>query len=290
MDFAPFTLQSPAKLNLRLYIQKKRTDGYHNLSLDFIPIDLFDSLSFSPATKLRVECNLPIPPQDNLVFKAVQALGQASGKRLALRIHLNKQIPHGAGLGGGSGNAAAILLTLRRLFQLKLTPDELKKTALSLGADVPFFLAPRPSIATGIGEILTPLTLPQTLYFILLKPKLSISTKEAYAQALHSKQKLTPKAFSLEELARITPESNDFFAPLAASHKELRQGSESLRALSPNAFGFSGSGSCCFALFFEQKKRDQAVKQLGPLEECRIFAVQSLDHFDYHPTPLTDQA
>ncbi|MDX2470342.1 MAG: 4-(cytidine 5'-diphospho)-2-C-methyl-D-erythritol kinase [SAR324 cluster bacterium] len=281
MSFSKQTYQSPAKLNLRLFVQSKRADGYHNLSLDFIPISLFDSLTFEPATAFTLITDLDFPAEDNLISKAHKLLEEEAKKPLPVKITLEKNIPSGAGLGGGSGNAACTLVVLNRIFNLKITDDRLKELALILGADVPFFIDPKPSIATGLGEKLTPITLPQELYFILFKPELSINTGEAYRHCLHSGRQLRPEDFTLENLKKITTKDNDFFLPLSEIYKELGDVEKTLLGTGADAVGFSGSGSTLFALFSSKGKRDSSYKNLSPSFDSHLYQVDSTKAYPF---------
>ncbi len=281
MSFPKQTYQSPAKVNLRLFVQKKRADGYHELSLDFIPISLFDQLTFEPADHFSLQTQLDFPPEENLVFKAVKLLEAETSVTLAVKITLEKHIPSGAGLGGGSGNAACALVVLNRLFDLKISETRLLELALVLGADVPFFINPTPSIATGLGEKLTPVALSCDLYFILCKPELSINTGEAYRHCLHSGRKLQTDDFTLEKIKTITTGDNDFFQPLSEIYTELGETEKILKETGADAVGFSGSGSTLFGIFVSNEKRDLAYKKLSPSLDSHLYQVDSLKAYPY---------
>ncbi len=143
-------VQTPAKINFYLYIQGKRADGYHDLLLDLVPVSLYDTIEFqtSNTDQLKLSTHLGnLPQEENLVVKAVRLLEAHLNESFYLNIRLIKRIPSGAGLGGGSGNAAGTLVTLNKVLGLDLCQDDLLKMAMKLGADVPFFVRPRPSIA-----------------------------------------------------------------------------------------------------------------------------------------------
>ena len=197
------TQQSPAKINLFLHITGKRPDGYHNLQTVFRLIDLCDTLTFSHTDK-TIGDNLPVTltnaehvtdnPADNLIIKAAIALLAFAKNHQILSdsqiaqlpivdIHLDKHIPMGAGLGGGSSNCATALMTLNTLWQLGLSNEQLRLIGAKLGADVPIFIFGKDAIAEGIGEILTPIDLPAQ-QFLLLKPDAHISTAELFAHPL----------------------------------------------------------------------------------------------------------
>lgn len=175
---------APAKINLWLEIIKKRADGYHDLSSLMVPLQLCDDLvvEIGPGRGISLECDEPGVPLDegNLCWKAARAFLEKCGVRRSVRMALVKRIPHGAGLGGGSSDAAAALLALNHLLGGPLTFQELHETARPLGADVPFFLGRRPALATGIGDRLEPVEPLPPYWFVLIKPPVEVSTKRVY--------------------------------------------------------------------------------------------------------------
>lgn len=188
-----FSVSSPAKLNLFLHITGKRADGYHNLQTVFCRLNLSDTLTFSP----NLDPSAPIVSltggewltdnvADNLIHKAVHTLArhaqQINHPIFPVNIHLDKRLPTGAGLGGGSSNAGTTLLALNRLWQLRLSTAELIGIAQTLGADVPFFVLDTPyAIAEGIGERLTPIDLPAQ-QFLLLCPEVHSPTAKLFSR------------------------------------------------------------------------------------------------------------
>lgn len=177
------SVKSIAKINFGLRILSKREDGFHNLQTLFLPIKgLYDNISFEKSEKLNFNSNISLLNDDsNLIIKAVQLLGNKLGQKLNVKIDLLKQIPIGAGLGGGSSNAASTLLALNKLFNLNLSNNELIIFALKLGSDVPFFINPIHSIATSRGEVLNAIDLNLNKYILLVNPGIHISTKEAFS-------------------------------------------------------------------------------------------------------------
>lgn len=176
------SLPSPAKLNLLLHITGRRADGYHHLQTIFQFVDYADTLDFS----LRDDGVISLSPalndvaaEDNLIIKAARLLQTASACKLGIDIHLTKIIPMGAGLGGGSSNAATTLLALNVLWHLNWSNEQLATLGLSLGADVPIFIYGHAAWAEGVGEQLTPLQLPENVYLII-KPDCKISTREIF--------------------------------------------------------------------------------------------------------------
>ncbi len=274
------TIQCPAKINLFLFIQKRRDDGYHELLMDLIPISLFDTLQFNPPKQngTHLISNLTGTNQeDNLVVKAVRILEEKSGKRFSLGINLKKTIPWGAGLGGGSSNAANTLYTLNRLFNLRFTIEELQNFALRLGADVPFFLTPRPSLAKGIGERLTSLPVFSPLYLVLIFPDFPISTKTAYSKCQISKRKDVISDYSTNGLAKCKTDMNDFWSPLAKQYPILENCRSHLVKEKAIFTGMSGSGSTLLGVFEKQQRRDLAYKKIRANSKWQIFRCETLN-------------
>ena len=174
-----------AKINIGLNIISKRAEGYHNIESIFYPIAWRDILEITPAKHLSFESTgLFIPGQDNLCLKAYNLL-KSHYDIAPVAIHLHKNIPIGAGLGGGSSNAAFTLKALNTIFELGLQKDELKKMAAQIGADCSFFIDNKPSLASGIGELLNPIFFDLSNYhLIVVKPPIFISTAEAFSDIL----------------------------------------------------------------------------------------------------------
>ena len=178
------SVKAPAKLNLRLKITGRRPDGYHELVSIMVPIDLFDFLELKVIGEREIELScegLRVPTDEsNLAYQA--ALSFLSKARIGkgVSIKLKKNIPVAAGLGGGSSDAAATLLTLNEIWSRPLSPSELHTIAVQLGADVPFFLDCEPSLATGIGDILEPLKKWPELWYVIVSPPIQIPTSWVY--------------------------------------------------------------------------------------------------------------
>ena len=176
-----FEVAAPAKLNLFLHVVGKRPDGYHLLESLFVLIDWSDTLHFEVRTDgalARHDLSAVLPP-DDLCLRAARALQAASGTRLGADISIDKQVPWGAGLGGGSSDAASTLLALNRLWGLHWSRARLLALGLTLGADVPFFIGGQNAFVEGIGERLTPVTVPPQR-FAVLKPAASIETRALF--------------------------------------------------------------------------------------------------------------
>jgi len=177
-----FNIPAPAKLNLFLHIVGRRADGYHMLESVFMLIDWCDTLHFEARPQGRIsreDLTTPLPA-DDLIVRAARALQLASGTSCGAHISIAKDIPEQAGLGGGSSDAASTLLALNRLWGLKLSLAQLKQIGLQLGADVPFFLNGHNAWVSGIGENMTPISLPQAS-FVVVKPKDGLKTERIFS-------------------------------------------------------------------------------------------------------------
>lgn len=248
-----------AKINLGLRITGKRPDGYHDIETVFYPVGLTDALELvsdpkSPGDMLTVTgSELPGRKEDNIVLRAVSTLRDAYPIPF-LNIHLHKIIPAGAGLGGGSSDAAFMLRALNKMFRLSLSVDELKAIAAGLGSDCPFFIDCQPAFASGRGEILTAVNnVLDGYYTVLLNPGISISTKEAYDNCSPEKPER-----SLRKLIEIPVSEwkdlivNDFEKTVFIGHPEIKLIKQTLYSSGAIYSSMSGSGSTVYGIFEEK--------------------------------------
>jgi 4-diphosphocytidyl-2-C-methyl-D-erythritol kinase len=180
-DFQPFL--APAKINLFLHITGQRADGYHELQTIFRLLDFYDTIYLKPTNTSeikRVNEVVGVPEAQDLCLRAAKLLQQHNHCKLGVEIKVEKNIPMGGGLGGGSSDAATVLLALNRLWQLNLSREKLQQLGLQLGADVPFFIFGNNAWADGIGERLKPITL-KDAYYVVLNPKVNVSTAQIFA-------------------------------------------------------------------------------------------------------------
>lgn len=244
------------KINLGLNIIRKRTDGYHDLQTVFYPTDAFtDTLSLEPiATDFDFVCHSAEdigPSADNLCVKAFRLLQRDYGIQ-GVRLRLEKHIPTGAGLGGGSADAAFTLKMLAEHFALPLDKAALKQYAAQLGSDVPFFIDNRPMFAEGRGEIMTPVELDLSIYNIIIeKPEVSVSTREAYA-GVHPKE----SDVDLAQVVREMPVQewkyymrNDFEESVFVKHPQIAEIKRKFYEKGAYYAAMSGSGSAVFGIF-----------------------------------------
>lgn len=204
---AALLVKAPAKVNLGLRVFGRRRDGYHQVRTLLAAVDWSDTLCFEPGGHgVRLECSDPEIPTDgrNLVLKAVSRLEEHLGRRLpGVRIRLEKRIPVGRGLGGGSSDAAAALTALNRLFDLGLRRPTLVRLAARIGMDVPFFLYGGLAVATGRGEQVFPLAAAPELWLVLLLPDFGVATEAAYRSLSSSQPAKNPTASGGPATGRI---------------------------------------------------------------------------------------
>ena len=272
---------APAKINLFLDVIRKREDGYHDLGTVFQTVDVGDTLEFSAREdgEIRLEYSNPqeYPVESDLVYKAAVALRSHVGNNdLGADIFLDKIMPLGAGLGGGSADAAAALRALNRLWELRLPPAELERIGAKLGADVPFLVRGGTAFAEGIGEQLTfiePLDLPVEKALLIATPHDAVPTKDAYAGVPKSGpdrwegykescvgNKASREAFILEPRSLFNAFETSVFPkhPLVAAMKEK------FLDLGAEAALMSGSGASVFGIFADRSSAQTAAETLKP--------------------------
>jgi len=267
-----------AKINIGLYITSRRNDGYHNLETLFFPVGWQDILEIVPAkgtqTTLTVSGNaVECPPEKNLVMKAYAALNEAIPLP-PVDIYLHKIIPDGAGLGGGSSDAAFTLKGLNELFRLELTDEQLAAIAAKIGADCPFFIYNRPMLAKGTGNEFTSIDIDLSGKMIaIIKPRESVSTREAYSG-------VTPTAPEFDLTTAIRTDikewrgkiSNDFEKSIFPAHPAIESVKEQLYALGADYASMSGSGTAVYGIF-QSDNSDRLSEQLAKaFPDCTIFS------------------
>jgi len=176
------SLKSPAKINWFLEIDGKRSDGYHEIRTLMQKVSLYDSVELSGSEEICLECSLDIPMEENLVYRTALLVREKYGVTAGVSIRLNKVIPSGAGLGGGSSDAASVLKGLNKLWGLNLSKDELAEVGAEIGSDVPFFIYGPAAFAHGRGEKIIPLVRPKKAHLLLVKPRVSVSTAWVYGE------------------------------------------------------------------------------------------------------------
>ena len=252
---------APAKINLFLHVTGRRVDGYHTLESLFALIDIADTITLrrrDDGMIVRSNDVAGVAAADDLAIRAAQALQTQTGTHFGVELAVDKRIPIGGGLGGGSSDAASTLLALNRLWELALPRTRLLAIAATLGADVPFFIGGAPAVARGIGEQLSPVTLPAG-WIAIACPKASIRTADIFAAP---------------ELTRNTPSAkidvfsegyghNDLQSVTVAKAPAVRDAISALNAAAPHA-RMTGSGACAIALCASEAVARRAVATLPP--------------------------
>lgn len=260
MNTPRLTLPAPAKLNLMLHILGRRPDGYHELQTLFQFLDYGDELSFSVRDDgvIRLHTEMPgVPHDSNLIVKAAKKLQEQSGCPLGMDIWIEKKLPMGGGIGGGSSNAATTLLGLNHLWQLGWDEDQLAALGLTLGADVPVFVHGHAAFAEGVGEILTPAD-PEEPWYLVLVPQVSVSTAEIFSDPLLTRDSLPIKV-------RPVPKGNsrnDCRSVVERRYPDVRNALNLLGNFTEAKL--TGTGSCVFGAF---PSKAEAVKVSALLAE-----------------------
>lgn len=262
---------APAKINLFLHINGRRSDGYHLLQTVFQLVDLCDEIQIELCRSGTITCRSSLsglPEHQDLAWRAARLLQQRTGSDWGARIEVQKRIPAGAGLGGGSSDAATVLLALNELWQTALSLDELAGLGLALGADVPVFVRGFSAWAQGVGEMLTPIqTAP--MYYVVVFPNENIATSEIFTDPALTRDtpQTTIPRFVSGELTR-----NDLQAPVLRRYPRV---AAALQWLSQ--FGsarMSGSGASVFAAFNERAQAESVAQQCT--DDWQVFVTQGV--------------
>ncbi|WP_423129281.1 4-(cytidine 5'-diphospho)-2-C-methyl-D-erythritol kinase [Gaoshiqia sp. Z1-71] len=263
-----------AKINIGLQITEKRPDGFHNLETIFYPVQMQDALEVVPADDFKLEMSgleLQGDPMENLVVKAYNLL-KTDYPIPAVHIHLHKNIPTGAGLGGGSSDAASMLVLLNKLFNLEIPDEKLMNYALQLGSDCPFFIHGKPVYATGRGEIMNDIRIMlREYYLIIVKPPIHISTAEAYQNIVPQRPRLSLKGligFSVNKWKGNI--LNQFERYVFQLHPEVGQIKQKLYDQGAAFALMSGSGSAVYGLFRTEKR---GIESLFP-DDYQVFRLR----------------
>jgi 4-diphosphocytidyl-2-C-methyl-D-erythritol kinase len=285
-------IRAPAKINLSLRVVGKRPDGYHLVDTIMVPVSLYDEVEIRkirsasgkkkpPDRLITVTCDYPRVPQGekNIAYRAAQMLMQRAGIEQPVHIHIRKRIPVGAGLGGGSTDAAATLVGLNRLLRLRLSTVKLEKMALSLGADVPFFIRGRPARARGIGERLRPIRKLVRFWIVIVYPGFPVSTARVFKNFRSTLTKplvntSIPSLENFDKLAGLLV--NDLESVTFKRYPKLSL--IKVRLLHEGAAGglMSGSGSSVFGVFASKRRAAKALHRLRKEEGAQAYLVHSL--------------
>jgi 4-diphosphocytidyl-2-C-methyl-D-erythritol kinase len=282
---------SPAKLNLFLYITGRRDNGYHELQTLFQFIDFGDELSITAhqrSNQITISPQIPgVATEDNLIWKAATALQQYSNTAFGADIELKKVLPMGGGIGGGSSNAATVLVALNYLWQLNLSDDQLAEIGLKLGADVPVFVRGFSAFAEGVGEQLHPAN-PEEKWYLVVKPQVSIATVDIFTHPNLTRN--TPK----RELATLLEQEyvNDCEKIVRMLYPEVDKQLSWLLQYAPSRL--TGTGSCVFAEFSSKNEAESVLAKLSDTASAFIAKGRNLsplkealaEHQSAHPQSI----
>jgi 4-diphosphocytidyl-2-C-methyl-D-erythritol kinase len=281
-DFSVF-LRSPAKINLHLSIGKKRPDGFHGIESIFLPVSHYDHIRIdfhfpaappvghaAPPFSVAINGMDDVPLEKNLMYQAARLFHETTGIAFSIRITITKNIPQGAGLGGGSSNAATVLGALNKAFSFPVPHDRLLEMAARLGSDVPFFIEGKPAYVTGRGENLAPFILPNEIPLVLVKPAFGSGTAEAYRllDAAPPRPSVPSEALAaaIEKPPSRWPYRNDFQSvflhdsyPHSGAYQEIFAG---LRESGACFTSLSGSGSTVFGVYQNENAAKTAAAAL----------------------------
>jgi 4-diphosphocytidyl-2-C-methyl-D-erythritol kinase len=275
-------IEAPAKLNIRLKVTGRRPDGYHDLVSIMVPVDLFDHLEMRVIPKgISLSCGgYPVPEDEtNLVAKAARAFFTKANLDHGVSIRIEKRIPVAAGMGGGSSDAAAALLLMNALWENPLSPGDLHETGRTLGADVPFFLACRPAVARGIGDILDPISMWPEFWYVIVTPRIGVSTSWVYRN-FQLKELTRNEHFHIKNLLRERPVAiarileNDLESVTSARFPEIEKIKHSLLNAGAEGALMTGSGPTVFGVFSSSGPAEAARDHLISQDAGDVFLVR----------------
>lgn len=276
------TYLAPAKINLCLHVLGKRADGYHDLAMLMQRISLYDRITLrltdDPGVKVRCAGVRLDPGQDNIAALAAQRLLAFAGSSAGVDIEIDKQIPIAAGLGGGSSDAATVLMALNEMLDLNLSSQVLQEQGVKLGADVPFFIYGHPAWATGIGDVLQRVDELPPIWYVLVNPGIAVSTAWVYGNLrLTSRQddhKIPRFSSTVDSVAAVL--HNDLEEVTVGRHLEIGEVKRRLTALGAEGALMSGSGSTVFGIFAGKAEAEAAAEQLRQ-PGWRVFVAHPVD-------------
>lgn len=281
------TVFAPAKINLILRILDRRPDGYHNLWSIMQTVALEDEVEISLAPhrqeiQLRCDTEQLATDRNNLVYRAAAAVLERAQQTIGLDIHLLKRIPMGAGLGGGSSDAAATILGLNRLLQLGWSDTQMAEVGQPLGSDVPFFFFAPSAFVEGRGETVKPVTVGGVRWAVLVNPGFGVETKWAYQELAATRGTVRPLSSAHADLGRhaqvtwaqlAATAENDFEAAVFSRHGSLREIKQGLLARGAELALLSGSGATVFGLFHDESAARRAQAHFAEDKNVNVFLV-----------------
>ena len=279
------TVFAPAKINVILRILGRRPDGFHNLWSIMQTVALEDEVQIRLRAdrqdiQLRCDATQLAADQSNLVYRAANEVLVRAQQSIGLDIELRKRIPMGAGLGGGSSDAAATIIGLNHLLRLEWSPTQMADVGQLLGSDVPFFLFAPSAFVAGRGETVRPVVVEGTRWIVLVNPGFGVNTKWAYQELAATRTAVTPLSLAQREIDRqsrvswaqlIATAENDFEAPVFGAHVNLREIKRSLQAHGAEIALLSGSGATVFGVFADEARARLAQSQFVSENLMKVF-------------------
>ena len=286
-SLSDITVFAPAKVNVILRILDRRPDGFHNLWSVMQAVALDDEVQIRLRAdrqdiQLRCDATDLAADQSNLVYRAAAAVLARAQQSVGLDIGLRKRIPMGAGLGGGSSDAAATIIGLNCLLQLKWSPAQMAEVGQSLGSDVPFFLFSPAACVTGRGEAVRPVVIEGARWVVLVNPGFGVDTNWAYQELAATRTSVRPLSKAQQELDRqsrmswvqlIAAAENDFEAPVFAAHGKLREIKQSLQDHGAEIALLSGSGATVFGVFTDEARARHAQAHFVTEKSMKVFVI-----------------
>lgn len=281
------TVFAPAKINVTLRILDRRPDGFHNLWSIMQTVALEDEVQIrlrADRNDIQLRCDAAqlAADRDNLVYRAAAEVMARTRRAIGLDMELRKRIPMGAGLGGGSSDAAAAIIGLNHLLQLKWSSAQMADVGQSLGSDVPFFLFAPSAFVAGRGETVRPVVVEGARWVVLVNPGFGVNTKWAYQELAATRAGVTPLSpvqCELDRQARVSwtqliaVAENDFEGPVFAAHGKLQEIKQRLQAQGAEIALLSGSGATVFGVFAEEARARQAQAQFAGEYLMNVFVV-----------------
>ncbi len=285
-------VRAPAKINPILRVLERRPDGFHSVWSVMQTVGLEDDLAIrvrpSGTGRVDLQCDQPglAVDQTNLVYRAARLVLDRSGRNADVSIHLTKRIPMGAGLGGGSSDAAATILGLDQALNLGWSVEQMSEVGAQLGSDVPFFFVAPAACVTGRGEVVQPIRLSGRRTVVLINPGFPVETKWAYRQLSATRGTVRSVSDAMQQLAasgsiawadlsRLA--QNDFEPPVFDAHPVLSEIKQHLLTQGAEAALLSGSGATVFGVFAEQATAERAAKAWGDRPGMKLFIVPTCD-------------
>lgn len=283
-------LKSPAKVNFRLDVLQKRSDGYHDLRMINSAISLYDDIEctlIERGIQVDVENDEHVPMgEKNIVYGVAKEILAYSNKNIGVHIKIKKNIPSAAGMGGGSSNAATVLMGLNEMLKINLSKDKLMKIGVRFGADVPFFILESPAIAMGVGDQLSRIKKMPKLPMVLITPNIKVPTKWAFEKYAASNDNVAVRPASEEEIpVQFTTKksiikflNNDLEHVTIGKYPVLNDIKKVLTKLGAMAAQMTGSGPTVFGIFPTAESAQAACDKLNKtITDCRVFFAQNLD-------------